>query len=75
MNIDKITIGGNSYDIQDVTSGYSKIEITNLLQSGIVIGTITLDGHDYVIYAPNDTSGTGGLQVDVGGNAIILTNM
>ena len=49
MNIDKITIGGNSYDIQDVTSGYSKIEITNLLQSGIVIGTITLNGQNYII--------------------------
>ena len=72
-NIDKITFRGNQYDIQDVTSGYSKIQIENLLESGIVLGTITLDGHSYVIYAPNESE-SGGLQATVGGNELILTN-
>ena len=75
MNIDKITIRGNTYDIQDVTSGYSHIEISNLQESGIVIGTITLNGTNYVIYAPNATSGADGLLVNVGSNELILTNM
>lgn len=74
MNIDKITIRGNTYDIQDVTSGYSQIEISNLQESGIVIGTITLNGQNYIIYAPNTTSGADGLQVDIGNNELILTN-
>ena len=74
MNIDKIVLNGNTYDIQDVTSGYSNIEIENLLSSGVVLGTITLNGSNYIIYAPNEST-QGGLDVNIGGNELILTNM
>lgn len=73
-NIKKINIGGVLYDIQDVTSGYSKIEISNLLSSGIALGTITLNDQSYVIYAPNTSSASGGLDVNVGGTNLNLTN-
>lgn len=74
MNIDKITIHGTSYDIKDVTSTYSQIEISNLLSSGVAIGTITLNGTSYIIYAPNNSSASG-LQVTAGGNELVLTNL
>ena len=72
--INKINVGGVEYDIQDVTSGYSKIAISNLLSSGIALGTITLNDQSYVIYAPNTSSASGGLDVNVGGTNLILTN-
>lgn len=71
--INKVNIGGTNFDIQDVTSGYSQIEISNLLSSGVALGTITLDGQDYIIYAPNESSSSG-LDVLVGGNNLILVN-
>lgn len=74
MNIDKITIHGTSYDIKDVTSTYSQIEISNLLSSGVAIGTITLNGTSYIIYAPNNSSASG-LQVIASGNELMLTNL
>ena len=74
MNIDKITIHGTSYDIKDVTSTYSQIEISNLLSSGVAIGTITLNGTSYIIYAPNNSSASG-FQVIASGNELMLTNL
>lgn len=72
--INKIEVGGTQFDIQDVTSGYSKIQISNLLSSGIAIGTITLDNQTYIIYAPNSSGDQGGLDVQVSGTKLLLTN-
>ena len=72
--IEKINIGDTRYDIQDVTSGYSQIEINNLLQQGVIIGTVILDGNNYIIYAPNDSSDAGGLDVSYAGINLNLTN-
>lgn len=73
-NISKINVGGVNYDIQDITSGYSKIEISNLLSSGIALGTITLNDQSYIIYAPNTSTDTGGLEVTIGGTNLNLVN-
>ena len=73
-NISKINVGGVNYDIQDITSGYSKVEISNLLSSGIALGTITLNDQSYIIYAPNTSTAGGGLDVRVGGTNLNLIN-
>lgn len=72
--ISQVKIGQENYDIQDITSGYSEIQISNLLSSGVALGTITLNGHSYIIYAPNQGASTGGLDVSVGGTNLNLTN-
>lgn len=70
--INKIKIGNTEYDIQDTTSGYSKVQISNLLSSGEAVGTITLNGTNYIIYAPSSSSG--GLEVSVSSNNLIFSN-
>lgn len=72
-NISKIQIGATQYDIVDASSGYSQIEIERLVNSGIALGTITLNGTSYIIYAP-DQSNIGGLEAEVVGNTLNLVN-
>lgn len=72
--IKKIQIDNVLYDLQDVTSGYSQIEISNLVSSGIALGTIVLNGNSYIIHAPNSSIDSGGLEVSVAGTNLSLVN-
>ena len=72
--INKIQIGSVSYDLQDITSGYSQIEVSNLLSSGIALGTLVLNGNSYIIHAPNSSTDSGGLRVSVAGTNLSLVN-
>ena len=72
--IKKIEINGTEYDLQDMTSGYSQIEISNLISSGVSLGTIQLNGNSYIIHAPNDAIGSSGLEANVGGTNLSLIN-
>ena len=71
--ISKVLIGNTEYNIQDAASGYSEIQISNLLSSGKALGTITLNGTNYIIYAPSSSS-SGGLEVSIASNSLILNN-
>ena len=72
--IEKISIGGVDYDCVDVTHNYSQVQVSNLQSNGILLGTLTINGTNYNIYAPSG-SGSGGLQVNLLNNDLVLTNL
>ncbi len=71
--ISKVLIGNIEYNIQDAASGYSEIQISNLLSSGAALGTISLNGQSYIIYAPNSST-SDNLTVSVSGTSLVLVN-
>lgn len=75
--INKVNVGGTIYDIQDITSGYSQVEIPYRLNSGVPIGRIDINNTSYIIYAPNTSSSFGGLEADIGNGDtnLILNNI
>lgn len=56
MNITKVNAGGVNYFIKDTISGYTSVEVGNLLQSGNEVGKITINGTTYTLYAPPASS-------------------
>ena len=56
-NLNSIEIGGTKYDIPSGGSGGSDIEWTQIVQSGIKIAEIEIDGSTTNVYAPNGGGG------------------
>lgn len=73
--VNKIKIGNIEYDLIDTTSGYSQVSISDLLPTGIHIGTLILNNQSYEIYAPNTSGSATGLDVSVGGTNLSLNNL
>lgn len=67
-DISKIQVGNQIYYIEDTASGYTTVEVNNILpegQRGDAIGTLTFNGVTYTVYAPLSSGSQNPLRIEV----------
>lgn len=70
----QIVIDGVTYPLVDEITNFSDVRVSNTLSNGVLLGTLLIGDKSYSIYAPNDSSSSEGLEVDIVNTTLSLVN-